>query len=127
MTNDIRELNLNELETVSGGMDPLHLLAQVNHLQADNASDAVPVRWPVSSAAPGRRNHRAGLPEDGARHMINNIRELNLIELETISGGSNVALANRLTAALAADTASDTLSGVLGGAGSKKGSPRKTA
>ena len=41
MTNDIRELNQNELETVSGGMDPLHLLAQVNHLQSQDASDAV--------------------------------------------------------------------------------------
>ena len=63
--------------------------------------------------------------------MTNNTGELNLNELESISGGSNVALANRLTAALAADTAADTmtgaLAGVLGGAGSKKGSPRKTA
>ena len=37
MTNEIRELNLNELESVSGGMDPLHLLAQVAHMSSSDA------------------------------------------------------------------------------------------
>ena len=41
MTNEIRELNLNELATVSGGMDPIRLLASVSHLQASNANDAL--------------------------------------------------------------------------------------
>jgi hypothetical protein len=41
MTNEIRELNLNELESVSGGSDPLHLLAQVSHMQASNAGDSL--------------------------------------------------------------------------------------
>ena len=38
---EIRELNLNELETVSGGTDSLHLLAQVSHLQSQDASDTM--------------------------------------------------------------------------------------
>ncbi|MBR1286726.1 Blp family class II bacteriocin [Bradyrhizobium sp. AUGA SZCCT0177] len=41
MTNEIRELNLNELASVSGGTDPLRLLATVSHLQASNANDAL--------------------------------------------------------------------------------------
>ena len=41
MTRDISELNLNELASVSGGTDSLHLLAQVSHLQAQNANDAL--------------------------------------------------------------------------------------
>ncbi len=41
MTNDIRELNLNELETVSGGTDPLHLLAQVSHAQSQDAGESL--------------------------------------------------------------------------------------
>jgi hypothetical protein len=40
MTNEIRELSLNDLESVSGGTDPLRLLATVSHAQASNASDA---------------------------------------------------------------------------------------
>ena len=38
---ETRELNQNELESISGGMDPLHLLAQVNHLQSQNTNDAL--------------------------------------------------------------------------------------
>lgn len=34
------ELEDRALDTVQGGTDPLHLLAQVNHLQSQNASDA---------------------------------------------------------------------------------------
>jgi len=41
MTNNIRELNLNELESVSGGTDPLRLLATVSHAQSQNASDSL--------------------------------------------------------------------------------------
>ena len=41
MTNEIRELSLNELESVSGGTDPLRLLAQVSHMQSSNAGDAL--------------------------------------------------------------------------------------
>lgn len=41
MTNQIRELNLNELAIISGGADPLRLLATVSHLQSQNASDAM--------------------------------------------------------------------------------------
>ena len=41
MTSEIRELSLNELASVSGGTDSLHLLATVSHAQADNASDAM--------------------------------------------------------------------------------------
>lgn len=57
--------------------------------------------------------------------------KLDLRELESVSGGSNIAYANRLTGALAADTANDTLTGaltgMLGGAGSTRAPPRKTA
>ena len=41
MTNDIRELNLNELEIVSGGSDPIRLLSQVSHMQSQNANDTL--------------------------------------------------------------------------------------
>ena len=41
MTNQIRELNLNELESVSGGTDPLRLLATVSHMQSSNTNDAL--------------------------------------------------------------------------------------
>ena len=41
MTNEICELNLNELESVSGGTDPLRLLATVSHAQSSDASDAL--------------------------------------------------------------------------------------
>ena len=34
---ETRELNQNELASVSGGSDPLHLLAQVNHLASQDA------------------------------------------------------------------------------------------
>ena len=41
MTNEICELNLNELKSVSGGTDPLRLLATVSHAQSQNASDSL--------------------------------------------------------------------------------------
>jgi bacteriocin-like protein len=40
-TSEIRELNLNELASVSGGTDPIRLLAQVSHLQSQNANDTL--------------------------------------------------------------------------------------
>ena len=40
-TKETRELTENELDSVSGGTDPLHLLAQVSHAQSQNASDSL--------------------------------------------------------------------------------------
>jgi len=54
MTNEIRELNLNELESVSGGTDPLHLLALVAHMSASDAGVPLTTVAGAGTKAPAR-------------------------------------------------------------------------